>query len=168
MIEGSSQSLDFKRNRLLDDQLPPAIDIESNSSDPGTLEALQGKLLVIDDQVGVTKAINLVASDLGLDVKVLTNPARAIDVFIGFRPDIVILDIVMPEKDGIDVLNELLMTGIRTQMVLMTGFGAAFLRLAEGVAKFHGAGRVASLRKPFRRDELVATLQQAAQAVRAK
>jgi hypothetical protein len=36
----------------------------------------------------------------------------------------------------------------------MSGYGDAYLRLAQGVAAFHGTGKLAVLRKPFRREEL--------------
>jgi CheY-like chemotaxis protein len=66
---------------------------------------------------------------------------------------------IMPEKDGIDVLNEVLLTGIPVKVVLTSGFSDSYLRLAEGVAKFHENPDVSVLRKPFRRDELIALLQ---------
>ena len=66
----------------------------------------------------------------------------------------------MPEKDGIDVLNEILLTGIPVKVILTSGFSDAHLRLAEGVAKFHDNEHVSVLRKPFRRDELMALLKE--------
>jgi len=44
--------------------------------------------------------------------------------------------------------------------VLTSGFSDSYLRLAEGVAKFHENPNVSVLRKPFRRDELVDLLTQ--------
>ncbi len=65
---------------------------------------------------------------------------------------------IMPEKDGIDVLNEILLTGLPVKVVLTSGFSDSYLRLAEGVAKFHENPDVSVLRKPFRRQELVKLL----------
>jgi FixJ family two-component response regulator len=70
----------------------------------------------------------------------------------------VMLDMIMPERDGIDVLNEILVTGIPTRIMLTSGFGDAYLRLAVGVARFHGVDQVSVLKKPFRRRELVELL----------
>jgi CheY-like chemotaxis protein len=64
----------------------------------------------------------------------------------------------MPEKDGIDVLNEILLTGIPVKVILTSGFSESYLRLAEGVAKFHDNENVSILRKPFRREELITML----------
>jgi DNA-binding NtrC family response regulator len=113
------------------------------------------KLLVIDDQVGITKVVEMIARQLGLTTRSLNSSAQATETFIAFKPDILILDMIMPEKDGIDVLNEVLLTGLPVKVVLTSGFSDSYLRLAEGVAKFHENPNVSVLRKPFRRDELV-------------
>jgi two-component system response regulator MtrA len=116
------------------------------------------KLLVIDDQSGITKVVELIAKELGLNTRSLNNSSEATEVFIAFKPDVVMLDMIMPEKDGIDVLNEILLTGIPVKVILTSGFSDSYLRLAEGVAKFHANDQVSILRKPFRRDELVTLL----------
>jgi CheY-like chemotaxis protein len=112
------------------------------------------KLLVVDDQVGLTRVMRLVAEELGYETRIANCPLQATEMFIAFRPDVVILDMIMPEKDGIDVLNEILLTGTRARVVLTSGMSDGLLRLAEGVARFHHLERVEVLRKPFRREEL--------------
>ncbi len=116
------------------------------------------KLLVIDDQTGITKVVGLIAEQLGLNAQTINDPSQATEAFIAFKPDVVMLDMIMPEKDGIDVLNEILLTGIPVKVVLTSGFSDSYLRLAEGLAKFHANRNVSILRKPFRREELVALL----------
>ncbi len=113
------------------------------------------KLLVIDDQTGITKVVELIARQLGLDVKSLNSSIDATETFIAYQPDVLMLDMIMPEKDGIDVLNEILLTGMPVKVVLTSGFSDSYLRLAEGVARFHENPNVSVLRKPFRREELM-------------
>jgi len=121
---------------------------------------MRGKLMVIDDQESITKVVGLVASKIGLDVKIINDPRQALDAFVAYQPDIIILDMIMPEKDGVDVLNEVLLTGIATRVILTSGFSESYLRLAEGVARFHETNTIHVLRKPFRRDELIAKLEE--------
>ena len=128
----------------------------------GTRITMPKKLLIIDDQAGITKVVGLIAEQLGMEFKALNSSAAATETFISYRPDVVMLDMIMPEKDGIDVLNEILLTGIRSRIVLTSGFSDAYLRLAEGVAKFHDTDQVTILKKPFRREELIALLKDAA------
>ncbi|MDQ2801725.1 MAG: response regulator [Pseudomonadota bacterium] len=117
------------------------------------------RLLVIDDQSGIARAVASVAASLGFDARALSDPQRALETFTEFRPDVVILDMIMPGKDGIDVLHEILLTGVPTRLVLASGLSASYVRLAEQVAKFHNAPSVAVLRKPFRRDDIIRVLQ---------
>jgi hypothetical protein len=52
----------------------------------------------------------------------------------------------------------MMLTGLPAKFIIMSGYCDAYLRLAQGVAAFHGAAQLAVLRKPFRREELEACL----------
>jgi CheY-like chemotaxis protein len=134
------------------------VDLGRGSAVPGKERSVTKKLLVIDDQTGITKVVELIARQLGLNARSLNDSSQATEVFIAFKPDVVMLDMIMPEKDGIDVLNEILLTGIPVKVILTSGFSDSYLRLAEGIATFHDNRDVAILRKPFRRDELITLL----------
>jgi CheY-like chemotaxis protein len=116
------------------------------------------KLLIVDDQAGITRVVGLIVKQLGMEFRAVNSPLKATEEFINYQPDILILDMIMPEKDGIEVLNEILLTGIPAKIVLTSGYSEAYLRLAEGVAKFYDSGTVSVLKKPFRRAELVRLL----------
>jgi len=116
------------------------------------------RLLVVDDQAGITKVVGLIASQIGLECKTLNTSVDATEEFIAYRPDVLMLDMIMPEKDGIEVLNEVLLSGIPANIILTSGYSDGYLRLAEGVARFHDNPQVTILKKPFRREELVETL----------
>lgn len=116
------------------------------------------KLLVIDDDVAITEVIGLIAKELGVECKAINTSLTATETFLDYRPDVVILDIVMPDKDGIDVLNEIMNTGISARIVLTSGCGNGYLRLAQGIAEFHRVERFRVLKKPFRHSELVGLL----------
>jgi two-component system response regulator MtrA len=90
----------------------------------------------------------------------VNDPNAALDAFLDYRPDILMLDMIMPEKDGVDVLNEIMLTGIDTRVILTSGFTDTFARLAASVATFHDKGPVRLLKKPFRRNQLVAILRE--------
>ena len=118
----------------------------------------QRRLLVIDDQVSLTKIVGTIATDMGMAVRIVNDPNAALDAFLDYRPDVLMLDMIMPEKDGVDVLNEIMLTGIDTRVILTSGFTDTFARLAASVAMFHDKGPVRLLKKPFRRNQLVAML----------
>src|SRR6476659_8107954 len=119
---------------------------------------MEKRLLVIDDDGSLTRVVALTADTLGIRTVQVNDPKRALDRFVALRPQVVILDIFMPEQDGIDVLNEILLTGVPTQVVLTTGGGDDPLRLAQDAIRFHGMAEAPVLQKPFRRAELVDVL----------
>jgi CheY-like chemotaxis protein len=112
------------------------------------------KLLIVDDQPGVTKVVSLIARRLGLDFRAVHDPRQAVAEFVEYQPDFLILDMIMPDLDGIDVLNDIILTGYPARIVLTSGHGEAYMALAAGVARFHGIETPPILRKPFRREEL--------------
>jgi len=120
------------------------------------------RLLVVDDDVRLTRIVALTAGQLGLDTTQINAPHEALEAFVSLRPDVILLDVFMPELDGIDVLHEIMLTGIPTRIILTSGGGEELLKVAGEAARFHGAEDTIVLAKPFRRSELLAALTQAA------
>jgi len=122
------------------------------------------RLMVIDDDAGIAKVMGLAATQIGMKFLTVDDPVEAIERYTEYRPDIVVLDMIMPGKDGIDVLRDILRTGIPSKIVLTSGFGETYLRLARGLAAFYGAAEPVLLPKPFRRQELIDVLTSLASA----
>lgn len=116
------------------------------------------RLLVVDDNEGLTNYVAYVAGALGFSARQCNDPFKALDEFVDFRPDVVLVDVCMPEKDGLDLLHEILLTEIPVRIIVTTGFDPAFLDLALGVANFHGNPNITTLAKPFQRNELAEVL----------
>lgn len=126
----------------------------------GTPRLMTRKLLVIDCRIAMCRVIGRAAQQHGFAVQLVDAPLQAIDRFLAFQPDLVILDMVMPDIEGTKVLSALLDSGVPTRIVLTTspGIGEAYLALAEGVARFHGVPPPRVLFKPFRIAELIEVL----------
>jgi DNA-binding NtrC family response regulator len=62
------------------------------------VRSMAKKLLVIDDQTGITKVVELIARQLGLNVRSVNSSALATETFIEFKPDVLMLDMIMPER----------------------------------------------------------------------
>jgi len=116
------------------------------------------KVLVVDDENSITKIVDKIASNLGFIVQTLNDPAAAFDTFEAFKPDILILDMMMPNIDGIDILNQVLAAGTGAKIVVMSGYGKSYLQLGKAVGAFHDHPGITTLAKPFRRSDLVALL----------
>jgi two-component system response regulator MtrA len=127
----------------------------------GSANPMDYRLLIVDDDVGLTKIVAATAATLGIVASQINDPAQALDAFIDFRPDVVMLDIFMPEKDGIELLDEILLTGIPTRIILTSGMGEDLLPVAQDAIRFHGGPVAIYLAKPFQRAELVDVLTEA-------
>ena len=116
------------------------------------------KLLVIDDEKSITRIVDKIASELGFEVRTLNDAATACQVFEAIQPDILMLDLMMPDVDGIDVLNQILAAGTGAKIVVMSGYGKSYLQLGKAVAVFHEHPNIITLAKPFRRTDLIELL----------
>ncbi len=65
------------------------------------------KILVADDDLNICEILKLYLENDGYDVKCAGDGAEAVDLFKIFEPDLVLLDIMMPKKDGWQVCREI-------------------------------------------------------------
>ncbi len=65
------------------------------------------KILVVDDEPEITEIVDAFLSEAGYTVHVENSPERAIEAAQGFRPDVVILDIMMPGTDGYTICKKI-------------------------------------------------------------
>ena len=69
---------------------------------------MKRKILIVDDEPGFTKIVKMTLEASGAyEVRELNDPAVAVAVARQFSPDIILLDITMPELDGGDVISQL-------------------------------------------------------------
>jgi len=116
------------------------------------------RLLVIDDEPEFAEYVRKVAEGLGYE-------ATATGAFAAFRdqverrmPDTIVLDLVMPEKDGIEILNWLIEFGYSGKLVVATGYNPDFARMTAQLAVARGRMSVTTLAKPVRLGDLRAAL----------
>ena len=67
----------------------------------------RGKVLVVDDDAALAEMLSIVLRNEGFDSRVCATGDRAMSEFRDYRPDVVLLDLMLPGKDGIDVCREI-------------------------------------------------------------
>ena len=67
----------------------------------------RGKVLVVDDDAALSEMLTIVLRQEGFDSRVCATGDRALAEFRDYRPDVVLLDLMLPGKDGIDVCREI-------------------------------------------------------------
>lgn len=114
-------------------------------------------ILVVDDEVGIRELLSEILMDEGYDVRLAENAAAARAVRGELRPDLVLLDIWMPDMDGISLLKEWHAGGHLTMpVVMMSGHGT--IDTAVEATRF---GAFDFLEKPIALQKLLSTVQKA-------
>ena len=114
-------------------------------------------ILVVDDELGIRGLLSEILSDEGHTVELAENAAEARAVRESLRPDLVLLDIWMPDVDGITLLKEWASAGMLTMpVIMMSGHGT--IDTAVEATK-HGA--CAFLEKPVTLQKLLRAVEQA-------
>ncbi len=111
------------------------------------------KVLLVDDEPAVREAVARVLRLEGFEVDEAGDGREAIRAISTWRPDAVLLDVLMPELDGLEVCRRLRDTGDRTPVLMLTARDDVRDRVA-GL----DAGADDYLPKPFALDELLARL----------
>jgi DNA-binding NtrC family response regulator len=114
-------------------------------------------ILVVDDELGIRGLLSEILTDEGHTVELAENAAQARSVRERLRPDLVLLDIWMPDVDGISLLKEWGTTSLLTMpVIMMSGHGT--IDTAVEATK-HGA--MAFLEKPITLQKLLRAVEQA-------
>ena len=111
------------------------------------------KILLADDSITIQKVIELTFSDEDFDVITVGNGRLALERLPEVRPDIVLCDIIMPEKDGYEVCEQIKSNPASSHIpvLLLTGAFEPFDQERASRAGYDG-----SLAKPFEPETLIA------------
>jgi DNA-binding NtrC family response regulator len=113
-------------------------------------------ILVVDDELGIRDLLWEILNDEGHSVEVAENAAQARAARVRERPDLVLLDIWMPDTDGVTLLKEWSTGGLLTMPVIMMS-GHATIDTAVAATKI---GAQAFLEKPITMQKLLKAVEQ--------
>ncbi len=112
-------------------------------------------LAVVDDNEEFGAIVRAVAEPLGWDVHNFSQARAFFEALAGsLRPDLIMLDMVMPDMDGIETLGYLRATSIRCPIALVTGRLPIYTRTAGELGRAYGLEIAAELHKPVPVHEL--------------
>ncbi len=113
-------------------------------------------ILVVDDELGIRDLLSEILNDEGHTVELAENAAQARSARAMLRPDLVLLDIWMPDTDGVTLLKEWSSTGLLTMPVIMMS-GHATIDTAVEATRI---GATAFLEKPITMAKLLKAVDQ--------
>lgn len=113
------------------------------------------KILVVDDEIGIRELLSDILYDEGHTVELAENASEARAARLRYRPDLVLLDIWMPDTDGVSLLKEWGSHGLLDMPVVMMS-GHATIDTAVEATRI---GAVDFLEKPITMQKLLKTVQ---------
>ena len=114
---------------------------------------MQKKILIVDDEPNIVISLEYLMKKEGFQVAIATDGDAALAMAAEFRPDLVLLDVMMPKKSGYEVCQQMRSDAALADIkVLMLTAKGRETEVAKGVA----LGADAYVTKPFSTKELVA------------
>ncbi|WP_306441647.1 sigma-54 dependent transcriptional regulator [Methyloversatilis sp. XJ19-49] len=115
------------------------------------------RILVVDDEMGIRELLSEILRDEGHDVTLAENAAAARNARLSARPDLVLLDIWMPDTDGITLLKEWASGGQLTMpVIMMSGHGTI-----DSAVEATRIGALDFLEKPIALAKLLSSVKRA-------
>ena len=111
----------------------------------------EARVLVVDDEDSITDLVATALRYVGFEVAVAANGRQALERAATFRPELIVLDVMLPDLDGFEVVRRLRTDGLRVPVVFLTARDATEDKVA-GLT----IGGDDYVTKPFSLEELVA------------
>ena len=121
------------------------------------------RIIVIDDEEDIRNALREVLERAGHDVDTAENSDEGLELLRDKGADLVITDVIMPGKDGVDTAYQIRMEFPKTRVIVISGGGnvtpmayePSAIKTAAYLLSASAAGADLTLAKPFDRSELV-------------
>jgi CheY-like chemotaxis protein len=112
------------------------------------------RLLIVDDDAQTGAIFKKVAELEGISAMAVTSADDAKTQLREFDPQIIILDMVMPDMDGIEMVTWLGGQGFTGRILFVSGYAEAYLEAAATMARARGIQEVSVLTKPVAINDL--------------
>jgi EAL domain-containing protein (putative c-di-GMP-specific phosphodiesterase class I) len=108
----------------------------------------------VDDDSEVGAFFGQVGEDLGFETKVMLDPGQFAQTVLDFSPTVILLDLQMPGRDGIELLRELSTLGRNPKVLIASGLDSRVLTTASELGISMGVDVAGAFCKPIALDEL--------------
>ena len=107
------------------------------------------RLLVVDDEPEFGELVRKVAVGLGYEARVATSGREFQDAYRAMNPTMIVMDMVMPEMDGNELVLWLMEQRYAAHLIIITGYSPDYAKDARVLAEFNGLQSVTTLTKPI-------------------
>ena len=107
------------------------------------------RLLVIDDEREISEIVRAVAEGVGYEVRIADDADQFVKLHNEFAPTVVVLDVVMPEVDGVELAQWMAHEKSPARVIFLTGYNPRFTDAARALADAGELASVTTLIKPI-------------------
>jgi two-component system nitrogen regulation response regulator NtrX len=115
---------------------------------------MKPRILVVDDEKNIRRSMQMILSSEGYPVSLAGNAREALDLLKKEFPDIIFLDVMLPDRDGLSLLPEIKSNYPATEIIMISGH--ANLSMAVEATR---AGAYDFLEKPLQKEKILLTIQ---------
>jgi len=119
---------------------------------------MKPRILIIDDDHHILLMVKKMLERAGFEVDLASNGEEGLKLFKKIAVDLVITDIIMPEKEGLETIREMKRLRSDLKIIAMSGGGKVSSKNYLDTAKIFGATRI--LAKPFTQKQMVSAVQE--------
>ena len=116
------------------------------------------RLLAVDDSKPFLEFVRKVAVGLGYDVELADNGADFKKLYGTFQPNLVVVDLIMPDIDGMELIQWLAELDTPARVIVVTGYSPEYASLAKMLGEGKGLTTVKTLTKPIKANDLRSAL----------
>lgn len=111
---------------------------------------MKAKILIVDDEPGIVEEVSSFLAEEGYEIRTADTTGDGIREFQTFKPDLILLDMKLPDQPGMEILKLVKNTSPDTKVIVNTGYvDQKMIDEAEAL------GRDAFLQKPFNLERLL-------------
>jgi DNA-binding response OmpR family regulator len=119
------------------------------------------RLLIIDDEADFGVTVRRVAEKLGFEVEITMHGRDFKRVFESFDPTVIIMDMVMPDVEGTELIEWLASVKCLAHIIIISGFAPVYATTAVRLGEARGLLSISRLAKPVSMADLTASLKAA-------
>jgi EAL domain-containing protein (putative c-di-GMP-specific phosphodiesterase class I)/FixJ family two-component response regulator len=112
------------------------------------------RVLILDDDASVGQTIQWLAEGFGFKAAFVTHAEAFFLKLVEMNPDIITIDLVMPDLDGVEIMRLLAERNCRAKIVISSGMGTRVLDAAQRSAREHGLSILGIISKPISKEAL--------------
>jgi len=106
-------------------------------------------LIVVDDEPAIGEVISFVADRAGVEILIATSGTEFQKLVLERRPDVIFMDLVMPETSASDLVAWMAANDIKAPVILMSGYDESAVNALKKSAEKDGVPISGLLKKPF-------------------